>query len=198
MTCNKLKPEFKHALSLVDQALHSLQPKPISVVSCSIWTHDKFSLFDQPLRVRRIPAGKDWRWNQTKCKKHATLSTLNASVIFAKLVPRRTTKSDSPLPNYKLWYFQIEPNDASGGMTAFWCERGSSDPHRELMDGGHHWAFSSDADTVSVSALPPSDMCSTVFNTLAWSWDRNSSQTEESPTLPSRAEAYNLRFICNC
>merc|ERR1719262_745232 len=69
MASAKLKPEFKHALASIDNALPNLPAVPISSVSCSLWTHDKFSLFDQPLRVRRIPAGKDWRWNQTKCKK---------------------------------------------------------------------------------------------------------------------------------
>lgn len=196
MTSTKLKPEFKHALASIDNVLPRLPAVPLSSVSCAIWTHDKFSLFDQPLRVRRIPAGKDWRWNQTKCKKHATLTSCNASVIFAKLVPRRTNKSETPLPNYKLWYFQIEPEGATGGMTAFWCERGSPDPQREL-DGGLLWAFPSSANGISLSAVPPpSEVCSTVFSTLAWSWETEYPQTEAE--RPSRAEAYNLQYICNC
>merc|ERR1719282_715607 len=196
MASAKLKPEFKHALASIDNALPRLPAAPLSSVSCTIWTHDKFSLFDQPLRVRRIPAGKDWRWNQTKCKKHATLHSLNASVIFAKLVPRRTSKSDTPLPNYKLWYFQIEREGTTGGLTAFWCERGSADPQREL-EGGLLWAFPSSTESgLSLTAVPPSDTYSTVFNTLAWSWESEYPRVEREP--PSRAEAYNLHFICNC
>ena len=176
MKSASLMPEFKRAASAFDSALTQLSMKPISEVSSAIWTQGAFSLFDAPVRIRRIPAGRHWRWNQTKGKQGTTVSD-GSKLLVVKLVPRKASGAESPAPKYKLWLFQFE--DA---RTGFWCETGGSNPEHELLCD--RWTLSSDATV----AAPLSERSPSLFNPLPWCWESRQS---------SRAEAYNLNYICN-
>ena len=175
-------PEFDRALYALERALPELPPQSVKSASAEIWKHNSLSLFDGALSLRWIPRGKNWRWNQTKGKQQAYLPKLAATVELAKLVPRKSPKCLATIPYYKLWHLSIRMTHSKKEFSAFWCERGSMNPELESESGVWRIAARPALPLLSPKeTLPPQ-----ILRTL-----------QSSASRSSRAEAYNLSFICN-
>lgn len=119
----KLCPEEKCAIEKLISSIQYLKPKPRSYASKDIYIQGNITMFAAPFSASNIPSEKIWRWNQTKSQKHVALSG-GITVIFAKLIPRKTKTSENiRAPYYKLWQYNIAfPNGKN--MVALWCEKG--------------------------------------------------------------------------
>ena len=120
----RLKPEDRRALGVLAITLKEHGTIPRSNMSKDVWIHNKITSFYAPLTTKSIPSGKDWRWNQTRAKKVASLESFGASVTFAKLITRKTRSGVESIPNYKLWHFTLTFAGQLDSIVILWCEKG--------------------------------------------------------------------------
>ena len=123
VTNNTFTPEERKALSNLSKEIGSLRAQPRSSATQEIWCQGNLTMFPAPFSAKNVPSEKNWRWNQTKSQKHATINGLH--IVFAKLIPRKS-KSTNPerAPHYKLWQFNIKTDNQH--LVAYWCEKGTN------------------------------------------------------------------------
>lgn len=120
-----IPPEFEKASKIISKRLESHASKPIyQKLSSQMWLKSgTSSVIRKKPKIRDIPSGNGWRWNQAKRRYHITNDKLNLSFEILKLVPRRCVRSHlKTLPTLKLWQACI--CNKKTPLTIFWCERG--------------------------------------------------------------------------
>ena len=134
-TDGKLQPAFEYALLVLDSKLiDATLPRGLHSVDGTIFEQGFFQLYRSTLRTgAQLPAGDDWKWNQTKGRKNAFLVGHNTRVTFKKLIPRPKSKeTPTKLPPYKLWVFNLH-HPTAGEFTAIWCECGKVSDKTQAM-----------------------------------------------------------------
>ena len=121
-----LAPEFEKALKMATKRIEPLITSSFKAQKmCSdLWMKSgTVIIIHKKPKIRDIPSGEGWRWNQAK-RKHIVMSeSFNMPLEIMKLVPRKAFKGSSQsLPKVKLW--QVCLLNAINPITVFWCERG--------------------------------------------------------------------------
>jgi len=100
-----LPPEFEKAFKVACKQLDNSIAKLSVKLPSSIWTTSGGCVcISKKPKIREIPSGKGWRWNQAKNRYYATVENLNVEVEVLKLVPRKSIRSTiTKLPKLKLW-----------------------------------------------------------------------------------------------
>mmetsp|Transcript_16718 Transcript_16718/g.21313 ORF Transcript_16718/g.21313 Transcript_16718/m.21313 type:complete len:235 (-) Transcript_16718:84-788(-) len=128
----RLLPEYIRALEFLDSSLDSLVATPVEDISDSIWNEGSVLMFVEQFSARYIPSGENWRWNQTKSRKQASLVTKKATVNFFKLSTRkRNTNTSASIPGFKMWQFEITFQPKGEPIYVVWCEKGIKTPEVE-------------------------------------------------------------------
>lgn len=131
-----LPPEFNKALEVAIQKFDELLIKRVSSqeLTNQLWTTTGFSAFTRKqYKIREIPSGDGWRWNQAKHRYTISDTKYGAPLSIIKLVPRKAAKSSlDSLPKLKLWLISMTYKKYS--MSIFWCEKGADlyTPQEEL------------------------------------------------------------------
>ena len=132
-TSNLLPPEFKKAFKVFSKTLKSVDNGiiPTGKLTKEVWSQSgNLVHVDKRPRIREIPSGNGWRWNQAKKRYTVTCEVNGNPVEIMKLVPRKTVNTPLiKLPKLKI--FQL--CDEITSFTTFWCEKGAdSDPTLDL------------------------------------------------------------------
>jgi|ERR1712137_298232 len=121
-------PEYTRALTYIDNYLGKNIPQTViqfGRISKEIISTGAIQLTTIEVKTKDIPAGTNWRWNQSRRKQIGTLKTQNLLVTYKKLIPRwKMTPSDPLLkpPKYKLWIFQV--HHPVKEFYVLWCQQG--------------------------------------------------------------------------
>ena len=126
-----LSPEFKRAINHLDKNIDKV-PFTTNLPDHHIWKLNSFVKVRASLSSKNIPAGRGWRWSQTKGRRVVYLPHRRSTVTLFKLIPR-TTKNSPFLkpPSFKLWKFELQDistenytTENGPATTIVWCERG--------------------------------------------------------------------------
>ena len=131
-----LPPEFKSASKVLTRFMNSnVIHKKTQKLSNDMWFRtDSKTFIKKTPKIREIPSGSGWRWNQAKKRYTFFHEKLNSDVELMKLVPRKYPNSTlKSLPKLKLWRATVL--DDSNPCTAYWCEKGAdSDESFDLVN----------------------------------------------------------------
>ena len=121
-----LPPEFEKAASVVNKRIESPEGRLnfTTNLTNNLWrkSNQLVSLKKVP-KIREIPSGEGWRWNQAK-RRYTIKNDNGSSIQIIKLVPRRSVRSTlKDLPKLKLW--QARTVNKKSNITIFWCEKGA-------------------------------------------------------------------------
>mmetsp|Transcript_38752 Transcript_38752/g.66518 ORF Transcript_38752/g.66518 Transcript_38752/m.66518 type:complete len:189 (-) Transcript_38752:36-602(-) len=134
-TSCSLPPEFDKAFKVLSKRIHSSFNCPTVKLTDTLWMETgAIESIKKKLKIREIPSGSEWRWNQAK--RRYTLSCEKSGILIelTKLVPRKSARSTlTTLPKYKLW--QASVLSKTNPMTVFWCEKGAdfNEPKEDLQ-----------------------------------------------------------------
>jgi len=118
-------PEFEQALKVIEKRIERLLAQPESHLTHSVYMKTDSLVAVKALpKIREIPSGEGWRWNQAKRRYVVTFDKISTEVEIMKLVPRKSVRSTlDRLPKLKLW--QIKSVNRKSSFAAYWCEKGS-------------------------------------------------------------------------
>lgn len=119
-----LPPEFEKAYKVACKQLDNPNAKLSIKLPSSIWTTSGGCVcIKKKPKIREIPSGDGWRWNQAKRRYNVTHDKSGSSLELLKLVPRKTVRSHlKTLPTLKLWQVTVT---GKRNLAIFWCEKGS-------------------------------------------------------------------------
>ena len=128
--CDSYLPkEYRNALDIASTHFLNSKRLPISELSCTcVCDQGSIHVFEQLVKISKIPSNPHWHWNQTKGRK---TDVLQGSITeFFKMIPRRKkgTKAKIYIPSMKLWQFNITLPDSDEKISLLWCERGEQEP----------------------------------------------------------------------
>ena len=120
-----IPPEFERASNVIEKRVERLLAHSNVLLTTSLWKNtDSLVAVKKIPKIREIPSGDGWRWNQAKRKYNTTFDKISTDVEIMKLVPRKSVRSSiSRLPKLKLW--QIKSVNRKTPFAAYWCEKGS-------------------------------------------------------------------------
>ena len=119
-----LPPEFDRAMKFINKRLLRVLNSPVPVLPSSIWeSTNNLLVINKSPKIRDIPHGMNWRWNQAKNRYKVSLDEISTSAEILKLVPRKTSEKLSTLPKLKLW--QVKSLNKNNIFTIYWCEKGA-------------------------------------------------------------------------
>jgi len=118
-------PEFERASNIIEKSVEKLLAHSDIFLTTSLWMiTDSLIAVKKVPKIREIPSGDGWRWNQAKRKYNATFDKISTEVEIMKLVPRKSVRSTiDRLPKLKLW--QITSTNRRLPFAVYWCEKGS-------------------------------------------------------------------------
>ena len=126
-TSTQLPPEFEKASKIASKRIEYVKNNRNLIASSltnQIWiqTGNMAQIKYKP-KIREIPSGEGWRWNQAKRRYIVTFDKTGTTMELTKLVPRKAARSTlSSLPKLKIW--QASVIDKRFPLTVFWCEKG--------------------------------------------------------------------------
>ena len=121
-------PEFSQAFDVLHKHLHFLIQHRRAIpqqLTDELWMYSgNLSHVTKSSKIRDVPSGIGWRWNQAKRKYVIKHHQTGISLELLKLVPRKSVRSTlANLPKLKLWQgTTIEQQHTP--ITVFWCEKG--------------------------------------------------------------------------
>ena len=120
-------PEFSQAFEVLHKHLLFLLLNRRVIpqqLSDELWMYSgNVSHVTRSSKIRDVPSGVGWRWNQAKRKYVIKHHQTGISLELLKLVPRKSVRSTlTNLPKLKLW--QGTCTDEHNPITVFWCEKG--------------------------------------------------------------------------
>lgn len=92
-----------------------------------ITTMNYYTFTNTPLHTSMLPRGESWSWNQSRARATVRANFSDITATFYKLSTRKTSKSESKPPLYKLWIYDISIphlNGISNEVYFLWCEKG--------------------------------------------------------------------------
>ena len=108
-------------------------PSPALTPDRTLYEGDLF-VFEGLQPLRSVPAGRGWRWNQTKGKKEIPRPD-GGLLCVTQVVPRKHAFRNKPaansLPPYCFWHLLYTGDD--GVTTVLWCEKGPLPPISSLV-----------------------------------------------------------------
>ena len=128
-----IPPEFERASNVIEKRVERLLAHSNVLLTTSLWKNtDSLVAVKKIPKIREIPSGDGWRWNQAKRKYNTTFDKISTDVEIMKLVPRKSVRSTiCRLPKLKLW--QITSTNIRSPFAVYWCEKGS-DSDNEFQD----------------------------------------------------------------
>ena len=117
-----IPPEFHFAFNKMCKRLTFLSnnPLPSSVLQDQFWEKDILLHVYKVPKIRNIPSGSEWRWNQAKRKYSFKKNGMKVEIL--KLVPRRLNKNIScKIPKVKLWQACITDTPCNP-IVLFWAQ----------------------------------------------------------------------------
>ena len=126
MKVYNMPPEFEKAVKVCMKKLEQYQHETLPYeIPSSIYKKTGSIVGVRKLaKIREIPSGNGWRWNQAKKRYSALSETFNLEFEVLKLVPRKSVKSNIvKLPKLKLW--QVNFKNSNSPIIIYWCERGT-------------------------------------------------------------------------
>lgn len=126
VSSTSLPPEFERALERITKYFNTTITPPINekLIPDKIWKQSGFAVVVSSVpKIRTIPSGEGWRWNQAKHRYTVNVENSNYSVELTKLVPRKSVRSTlDTLPKLKVWKGTILMEN--NNQTVLWCEKG--------------------------------------------------------------------------
>lgn len=130
---HQLPPEFENALKIINRKYeeYRLYDRQSNGISDEIWLYNnRTTIINNIPKIREIPSGDDWRWNQSKRRYKVKLQS-GIFLELQKLVPRKFKKDSNTLPTLKLWRGML--HDLEHPITIFWCEKGLNRTDESLL-----------------------------------------------------------------
>ena len=165
-----LPPEFEKALKVINRKLEILHTKPQQTqkLSTNMWSKSgNLTIIKKRPKIRDIPSGFGWRWNQAKRRYNVTNDKVGAKIELLKLVPRKCVRSPiSTLPTLKLWQASVVYKvGGKSSITVFWCEKGDKAAEKavsnpfEMIEEQHPNPINLDDYSFLAPLMDPTEAC---------------------------------------
>ena len=136
-----IPPEFHFAFNKMYKRLAFLSNNqvPSSVLQDQFWEKDNLSHVYKLPKIRNIPSGSEWRWNQAKRKYNFKKNGMKVEIM--KLVPRRLNKNiSSGIPKVKLWQAYIT-NTVYNPIVLFWTQSTTTQEESKTIPDIQNYSF---------------------------------------------------------
>lgn len=129
-------PEYDRASQVIGKYYLKMKetntmPSTTHGMTSNLWkSTDSLVCINRRPKIRDIPSGIGWRWNQAKRRFSMVNEETGFTIEILKLVPRKSAGSSlEALPKLKLWQGSFY-NDEN--TTIFWCEKGEDHVSTDL------------------------------------------------------------------
>ena len=137
MLHSSLPPEFIKARDYIDGVLYQTKKITLQPIPKDFCQTNQVIMTPGTIRGKNLPAGETWTWNQSKGKKTVVLEKCNAVATLRKLISRRRKQTCTCLsshPHFKVWHFEITPQNHTQHFNVLWCELGKDENTLRLED----------------------------------------------------------------
>ena len=126
-----LSQEQSKALTVFEQNFKYFklsQTKSLDTIrSCNIFEEGTRLYFDNHISPGLLPKEYSWKWNQSGAKCEVVDKFGDIKITFFKVNSRKAKNINLPIPQYKLWIFNITILSRQNVYLSFlWCEKGYS------------------------------------------------------------------------